>query len=389
MLAGRVDLLVQQFDRVEAGTPLFRLLSPQWRTLQQELAAARAQIDRARIHAENYPLQLAGLDELEVSLERSAGVWDERIEQLESLAELGGGTNESLAAARSSRSDVEVQLATLRSQRAQLVANHAEHEADREAASRQFDALLATASTLVGHAPEELMTPVASSVGERPLWATLDEIEVRADHPGVVAQFGVTDGAWADQRAAVVTLTRPELLRFRASGLQSDMGALRDGLLARIVPPTPTLTGRAVPLNDTMHGTLSIGLTADPDDRTIDLFVVPDSLSSWGRAGVTALLEIVTDETARPETAIPLSAVQRDGLIPVIFRRDPDDPNQAIRLEADLGIDDGRWVSLLSGVREGDEVVLDGAFQLMLSTSGTMQKGGHFHSDGTFHEGED
>jgi hypothetical protein len=25
----------------------------------------------------------------------------------------------------------------------------------------------------------------------------------------------------------------------------------------------------------------------------------------------------------------------------------------------------------------------------MLSTSGSIQKGGHFHADGTFHEGED
>jgi hypothetical protein len=51
-------------------------------------------------------------------------------------------------------------------------------------------------------------------------------------------------------------------------------------------------------------------------------------------------------------------------------------------------MNDGRWVAVLSGLRNDDEVVLDGAFQLMLATSGTIQKGGHFHSDGTFHEGE-
>ena len=54
----------------------------------------------------------------------------------------------------------------------------------------------------------------------------------------------------------------------------------------------------------------------------------------------------------------------------------------------ELGKDDGRWVALLSGVRDGDQIVLDGAFQLMLATSGSIQKGGHFHSDGTYHEGE-
>jgi multidrug efflux pump subunit AcrA (membrane-fusion protein) len=103
---------------------------------------------------------------------------------------------------------------------------------------------------------------------------------------------------------------------------------------------------------------------------------------------VSAQLEIVTKSTAAQELAIPLAAVQRDGLTPVIFRRAPDNPNEAIRMEADLGMDDGRWVAVLSGLRDGDEVVLDGGFQLMLATSGSIQKGGHFHSDGTFHEGE-
>ncbi len=86
---------------------------------------------------------------------------------------------------------------------------------------------------------------------------------------------------------------------------------------------------------------------------------------------------------------MPLHAVVRDGLTPIIFKRDPKDPDKVIRMEADLGIDDGRWVVVKSGVKEGDEVVLDGVYQLMLATSGTAAKGGHFHSDGTFHEGED
>ena len=70
------------------------------------------------------------------------------------------------------------------------------------------------------------------------------------------------------------------------------------------------------------------------------------------------------------ELAIPMAAVQQDGLIPVIFRRDPENPNQAIRMEADLGMDDDRWVAVLSGLRDGDEVVLDGGFQLMLAMGG-------------------
>ncbi|MEC9374642.1 MAG: hypothetical protein VYC34_12395 [Planctomycetota bacterium] len=198
----------------------------------------------------------------------------------------------------------------------------------------------------------------------------------------------ITNGAWATQESAVLAVVQLDRLRFRASGLQSDLGVLRDGLPARIVPPTPTVVGRSVPLTQTMEGVVSLGLAGDPSERTLDLFVIPETLREWARPGISAHAEIVTDATAAPVLAIPLAAVQRDGLTPVIFRRNPGNPNEAIRIEADLGKDDGRWVALLSGVREGDEIVLDGAFQLMLATSGAIQKGGHFHSDGTFHEEE-
>jgi hypothetical protein len=58
-------------------------------------------------------------------------------------------------------------------------------------------------------------------------------------------------------------------------------------------------------------------------------------------------------------------------------------------MQADLGISDGRWIVIESGVKDGDEVVLAGNYQLMLATAGNAAKGGHFHSDGTFHEGKD
>ena len=225
-------------------------------------------------------------------------------------------------------------------------------------------------------------------LGPTPAWATITMIDITAAEPGIVESLGLTNGAWADEKTPVLTVVRADRLRFRASGLQSDLGVLRDGLQARIVPPTPTSTGRAVPITDVMTGTLSLGLAGDPNDRTLDVFVVPDGLRPWARPGVSAQLEIVTDSTASPELAIPLAAVQRDGLTPVIFRRNPKNPNEALRMEADLGKDDGRWVALLSGVRDGEQIVLDGAFQLMLATSGSIQKGGHFHADGTYHEGE-
>jgi hypothetical protein len=137
-----------------------------------------------------------------------------------------------------------------------------------------------------------------------------------------------------------------------------------------------------------MAGTLQIGLSADADERTVDLIVTPAKLATWARAGVSAHLEI-TLAGGGEELAIPLSTVVSDGAVPIIFRRDPANPDKVIRTEADIGITDGRWIVIKSGVKAGDEIVLGGSYQLMLATSGNASKGGHFHPDGTFHEGED
>jgi hypothetical protein len=233
-----------------------------------------------------------------------------------------------------------------------------------------------------------LLLPSTNDLDAPPLWRTIETIEVKAVRPGVVHSIDLANGSWVEANATVMTVVQPEMLRFHASGLQSDLGVLRDGLKAFIVPPTPTESGNAVPLSSTMQGTLRLGLAGDAEERTVDLYVTPDQLTSWARSGVSAQLEIVIEGTAPSELAIPLASVQRDGLKPIIFLRAADNPNEAIRMDADLGLEDGRWIAVLSGLRDGDEVVLDGGFQLMLATSGSIQKGGHFHSDGTFHEGE-
>lgn len=384
-LPGRVELLVDQFDRVDAGDALYLIDSPAWREHQERLTEALASIERLRTRLASYgPLREAHRTH-ERQLEETIAIRRERVEQLGSLADAGGGRRPELIAARDAVSTAEAELAEVLEKEATLEADEAEARADLAAAEARFDFLLDAASSIVREPVDALL----AQDGHHPRWRSVERIEVRAEARGVVDTIEITNGAWATQESAVLSIVQPDRLRFRASGLQSDLGVLRDGLRARIVPPTPTAAGRAVPLTQTMSGTLSLGLSGDPIARTLDLFVVPEDLRAWARPGVSAHVEIVTDETASPVLAIPLAAVQRDGLSPVVFRRNPRNPNEVERMEADLGTDDGRWVALLSGVREGDEVVLDGAFQLMLATSGTVQKGGHFHSDGTFHEGED
>ena len=49
MLPGRVELLVDQFDHVEVGTPLYKIDSPAWREIQQSLAQKSTSITKCSI----------------------------------------------------------------------------------------------------------------------------------------------------------------------------------------------------------------------------------------------------------------------------------------------------------------------------------------------------
>ncbi len=389
MLPGKIELAVTQFDRVEAGDLLYTIQSPSWREMQRELAEFDAGVKRAATKLDTLDSLAEAHHEHHEILEQVIEVWEERVGQLEGVRDAGGGIKSEYADAQTSLSSARAELAEVREKHAEILALKAETRAELNAKRIGFGLLIDSAASVSGITREELERVVESDGHSAPNWQRIHEIRVRASAAGVIEATGVTNGSWTDQSSPVVTVVNPEKLRFHAEGMQSDLGVLRDGLAARIVSPTTSVVGRGVDLTQTMSGELRLGLSGHSRDRTIEMYVVPDQILSWARDGVTAQVEIVIDPSAGAELAIPLAAVQRDGLTPVIFRRDPANQNEAIRLEADLGADDGRWIEILSGVREGDEIVLDGAFQLMLATSGTMQKGGHFHADGTFHEGED
>ena len=384
---GRVEILVDQFDVIKDGDLLYRMDSPAWRDLQKTIAQSASELASNEAIMDSYPQLFAAHKRHERSLQEALSIWMARVEKLEALREAGGGRMTEYTAAMAEQVKIEAELAEVKEEDVRLSAARTRTKASVEAAQAQYDLALDTAASFLGMSREQLLEPASRSATALPAWRSINMIEVHAVADGVVESIDLTNGSWADAQDNVMCIVQPDRLRFHATGLQSDLGILRDGLKVMIVPPASTSAGTSIPMNETMTGTLKLGLTANPDDRTVDLHVVPDQLARWARAGVSAQLEIVTDSTTNRELAIPLSAVQRDGLVPVIFRRAPDNPNEAIRIEADLGFDDGRWVAVLSGLRDGDEVVLDGGFQLMLATSGSVQQGGHFHADGTFHEG--
>lgn len=364
-LPGRVEPLVSQYQSVESGTPLYRVESPAWRELHERLASAKAQVDSMAPIREAHRRHERGLTD-------KVALWQERLKQLEELRAAGGGSAAQFTEARATLNATEAELGDVMEKDAELEAQQKQAESDLRALQSRIDLLhRATHCADTAAAPSDAFTVCASA-------------------PGVVESLAVTPGGTVEESGLIVTLVQPEMVRFRARGLQSDLGRLRDGLATSIAPPS----GGTVDQRQAMTGKLQLGLTADADERTIDLIVQPESIAPWARAGVSAALEITLEGGAGTgDLAIPLAAVVRDTGSgnggPIIFRCDPANPDKVIRMDADLGVSDGRWIVINSGVKEGDEIVVGGNYQLMLATSGAAPKGGHFHPDGTFHEGED
>ncbi|MBC7834355.1 MAG: efflux RND transporter periplasmic adaptor subunit [Phycisphaerales bacterium] len=382
--AGKVELLVQQYQSVEAGTPLYRFDSPRWRELQRELTDADAAVKLAEAGADSIAPYKDAHERHHTEIQKAVDLWTHRVSALEQVQAAGGARAENVAQANASLATARADLAETFEKEVDLIAREREATAQLEAASSRQRILLEAAASLVGLSSDELL----AANGERPSWQAIGQIEVRALSSGVIDTMHTTSGSFVDSNGPVLTTVRPDQVRFRAHALQSDLGRLQDGLPATVVVPQ----GGSLRDSAGVAGTLTLAPTADAERRMIELVMTPKSdepLAPWARAGVSAFLEVVVSGIGRDELAIPLACVARDGTQSIIFRRDPADHNKAVRMDADLGIDDGRWVVIKSGVAEGNEIVLDGVYQLMVATSGSITKGGHFHPDGTFHEGDE
>ena len=360
-LPGYVQLLVEQYDEVPEGKPIFRMDSPEWHKLKRELHEAEIGIERATA-------ELAVAERTKTEAEEVAAAVQKRVD--------------ALAGAEVRRAELDTELAT---RRAAIPRLESEIEVKRVAldeAKHDLELNIAKAASVLGLTPEHLRETEKTEGGhETQRWYAINHVGLAARDAGLVESIGVTDGSWAEANTLIATTVNPKAVRFRAVGMQSDLARLKSGLEATVVPPKGVAGGQ----QSGVPGKLQIGPVADPQQRTVDLIVAMNQPSEWMRPGVSSTLEIVTDGSAQPELSVPTAAVVRDEMTQVFFRRDPRDPNKVIRMEADLGVSDGKWVVVKSGVKEGDEVVLHGVYELKLAGGGKPTGGGHFHADGTWH----
>ena len=362
MVPGRVEFLAKPMGLVKAGDPLARIDSPEWRQRQHEAVEAEGEIRLAEA-----AVQVAEASKAEV--EQAVAFLRARLEK---LAELNVR-----------RVELEGELATRRTQVPKLDAELRARQTELAEAREHYGSILNVLSSLSGTPRDRLLAVVRRGGEELPYWRTLDTLVLVAEADGVVEPPPVTSGGWAERGTLVLATFDPLLVHFHADAPQSDIGRFRDGQPVEIAPPQ----GSSVGLDAAVGGTLRVGAQAHAADRTIPLYAMPTTVPAWARPGVGGYLDVCVGGAEQPELAIPTSAIVRDELKLIFYRRDPKNPDKVYPVEADLGASDGRWTVVNSGLADGDEVVLDGAYALKLIGGGQQAPPGyHYHADGTLHK---
>jgi len=357
-LGGRVQLEVEQFQRVDENELLFSIDSPEWRKIQHEAVEAEGEITMAMAALD---VARAKLDEVRATLARQEA-------RLENLSNAGVR-----------KADLESEVTTLRSSVPRLTAEIRAKEANLREAHEHYASRLNALSTVTGLSIETLRDEANGEAA----WRSIGALPVRAQQAGVVETIDINHGGWLEAGELALRVLDPTHIRFHAEAPQGDIALYRDGQTARIVPPQ----GGTVALDAVMSGTLMTGLTAHERDRTVSLYVTPDRIAPWAKAGVGGFVEVYLTEGAEAQLAIPSKAIIQDGLEHIFFRRDPKNPDRVLRVVADMGPTDGRYTVLRSGAMEGDEVVLDGVYALKLTGSGQQAPPGyHYHADGSLHK---
>jgi len=358
ILSGRVRLAVTEFQSVAPGDLLFTIDSPQWRQIQHDAVEAEGDIIRAEAALD---VARAHRQETTASLARQR----ERIQNL--------------SAVNVRKAELEAEAAALANSLPRLDAEVRAQESALREAEEHYASRLKMLASVTGIPIAELR----ARTGAEAAWRGIAALQVRSEHAGVVESLLVNNGGWLEEGELALTTLDASQVRFRAAAPQGDIALFHDGQAAVIFPP---LGGQTAALEG-LPATITLGLTVQDRDRTIALYATPSGAAPWARAGVAAQLEVRLGADAPAALAIPVAAVIQDGLESIFFRRNPKNPDSVLRAVADLGPSDGRWVVLRSGVREGDEVVLDGVYALKLAGATQQTPDGyHYHADGSLHK---
>ena len=250
----------------------------------------------------------------------------------------------------------------------------------RELEEAEFDQRKAEADLTAAEALRKTYERAKKQLADRPRSVDLSNgmpaVELKAPIAGVIIGVSATVGEHVHSDGAVFTILNPDGVLIEVQIPEADLSRL--GSSRGATYETSDAPGTFAPILGKGEGRLVyLGTTVDPKTRTVPLvYEVPNP---DGRLRIGMALNVYV-ETAHVEEVlvVPVSAlVDEDGRA-IAFVQVAGETFE--KRDLTLGIHNGEFVQVLSGVAEGERVVTKGAYAIRLaSVSATIPAHGHAH----------
>ena len=184
------------------------------------------------------------------------------------------------------------------------------------------------------------------------------------------------NGSWVNVGDSVVRVTDMRLMRFKALLPVEQASRLRDGLQAEV------------------GGNKGIvKLAPGGDTGLVPVYVVfrnkIDAMAGQRAVAQVSLREKALAHKGHDEMIlVPRSSIVDIGLKKHIFIQDKNQPDKYVAWPVSVLKTIGKNVAIAEIPHEGCRIVVEGAYELKIALSDGKNPAGHFHADGTFHEGE-
>jgi cobalt-zinc-cadmium efflux system membrane fusion protein len=208
-----------------------------------------------------------------------------------------------------------------------------------------------------------------TSVGDP---ARAARLELRSPIDGVVIERAAMRGQLADPAQPLVRVADLDELWLDVHAFERDAVRVASGAAARV--RFTALPGRE------FGGTVAlVGSRVDPQSRTIPVRIVVGNRDGLLRPGMSATAEVPLADATSRVLAVPASSLQRlaDGWVVFLPRGEGTFEVRPVGRGRDLGGE----VEVVSGLRPGERVVVDGAFLLKAEAEKGRGGGdGHEHA---------
>lgn len=193
---------------------------------------------------------------------------------------------------------------------------------------------------------------------------------------GEIAAVEAHQGDPVKGQETLFTILRSDRVWIEAEVSEFDLGHLSEPKRGRL--HAPILGDRLLDLELDLNGSLiHVGRMVDPLDRTVSLRFEVDNPER--RMPLGMFVDVLLATGFREDAlAVPASAIVRDLGVDVVYVVASGETMQ--RREVETGLRDGGFVEILSGVEEGERIIVTDAFRVRLASASPAEFGhGHTH----------